>query len=294
VTGAVPFPGGTALEKVICHRTQEPAPAQALRRDLPPPVARVIRRLMAKKPAERYPTCADLLADLDRLVADGPDTVVDDGSKTLVSMRNLAGSLMHATRLRRWLDWRLLSTVVVLLVLTGWLAWRGDPTGPAAALPGPARPAPRPTLAGPWHIAGPFDLHRDAYRSLAPLGTAIDLGHTYPGKGGARVTWQPLTEFRAGDAINLRRFLHNEHASAFLYTRVELPHAMTLPVALSADDTLAVWLNGELVYSHPKPRGLADPDRTLLPLRAGVNELLIKVGNLGGAWAVSVQPSAGP
>jgi serine/threonine protein kinase len=60
LSGKVPFPGGSNLEKIIRHSTQEPMPLTQFRPDLPPRVVALAARLMAKDPAARYQTPAEL------------------------------------------------------------------------------------------------------------------------------------------------------------------------------------------------------------------------------------------
>src|SRR5581483_3324528 len=50
LAGHVPFPGGTSIDKLIRHSTDEPAPLEHLRPDVPVPVVAIVRRLMAKDP----------------------------------------------------------------------------------------------------------------------------------------------------------------------------------------------------------------------------------------------------
>lgn len=64
LTGEVPFPGGTPLEKVQAHAERTPRPASELRPDLPPGLARVLDRMMARDPAQRYQTPAEAAAAL--------------------------------------------------------------------------------------------------------------------------------------------------------------------------------------------------------------------------------------
>ncbi|MCC6418922.1 MAG: serine/threonine protein kinase [Gemmataceae bacterium] len=82
LTGQVPFPGGTSLEKLVRHGSEEPVPAEALRPDLIPPVSAVVRRLMAKDPAARYQTPAELAAALAPFCEPGPIdwSVLDTGT----------------------------------------------------------------------------------------------------------------------------------------------------------------------------------------------------------------------
>ncbi|MBX9579476.1 MAG: protein kinase, partial [Gemmataceae bacterium] len=64
LTGQVPYPGGTPLEKLLRHQTDRPLPVSQLRRGVPAGVAAVVERLMAKHPADRFQTPAEVVADL--------------------------------------------------------------------------------------------------------------------------------------------------------------------------------------------------------------------------------------
>jgi WD40 repeat protein/tRNA A-37 threonylcarbamoyl transferase component Bud32 len=64
LTGSVPFPSGKPVEKLYRHRYEEPVPVQRLRSDVPPAVAFVVRKLMAKQPDQRFQTPAELAAAL--------------------------------------------------------------------------------------------------------------------------------------------------------------------------------------------------------------------------------------
>jgi serine/threonine protein kinase len=64
LTGRVPFPGDTPLEKLIRHTTEAAKPVERLRRETPPGVAAIVRRLMAKDPAARFQTPAAVAAAL--------------------------------------------------------------------------------------------------------------------------------------------------------------------------------------------------------------------------------------
>jgi hypothetical protein len=64
LAGHPPFPEGTALDKLIAHAERTPRPLTELRGDLPPQLARVVQRMMAKAPADRYQTPAEVAAAL--------------------------------------------------------------------------------------------------------------------------------------------------------------------------------------------------------------------------------------
>jgi serine/threonine-protein kinase len=72
LTGQVPFPAGTSMEKLIRHSSMEPTPAEALRPDLPPEIAAILRKMMAKKPEDRYQTPAELVTVLEPYSVSGP------------------------------------------------------------------------------------------------------------------------------------------------------------------------------------------------------------------------------
>jgi serine/threonine-protein kinase len=72
LTGRVPFPGGTSMEKLVRQSSEEPMPVEELRPDVPLAVAAIVRRLMAKEPGDRFATPADLAAALEPLSRPGP------------------------------------------------------------------------------------------------------------------------------------------------------------------------------------------------------------------------------
>jgi uncharacterized protein (TIGR03067 family) len=59
LAGRPPFPEGTAVQKVMAHAQRQPRPLGELRKDVPPALARVVERMMAKDPARRYQTPAE-------------------------------------------------------------------------------------------------------------------------------------------------------------------------------------------------------------------------------------------
>jgi serine/threonine-protein kinase len=69
LTGRVPFPGGTFVQKALRHQREEPTPLERLRPDVPAAVAAVVRRLMAKRPEDRSQTPAEAAATLVNLLS---------------------------------------------------------------------------------------------------------------------------------------------------------------------------------------------------------------------------------
>jgi serine/threonine protein kinase len=77
LTGRPPFPGGTTQEKLHRHRTQEPTPVEELRPGLPADFLALVRRLMAKRPEDRFATAAEVKAELEKWVSGEPVRPMD-------------------------------------------------------------------------------------------------------------------------------------------------------------------------------------------------------------------------
>lgn len=62
-----------------------------------------------------------------------------------------------------------------------------------------------------------------------------------------------------------------------------------VPMKVGSDDSIKVWLNGEVVHNNPVNRGAGDfQDDFKVNLVAGANVLLVKVSERGGGWSMFV------
>jgi serine/threonine-protein kinase len=66
LSGRPPFEGGDMINKIFRQRLDDPEPLEKIARGVPSAFAAIIRKLMAKKPQERYQNCVELRADLAR------------------------------------------------------------------------------------------------------------------------------------------------------------------------------------------------------------------------------------
>jgi serine/threonine-protein kinase len=64
LSGKPPFPDGTSNDKIFAHQFKDPVQLERIRPDVPAKLGAVIRKMMAKKPAERYLTPAELANEL--------------------------------------------------------------------------------------------------------------------------------------------------------------------------------------------------------------------------------------
>jgi hypothetical protein len=155
-----------------------------------------------------------------------------------------------------------------------------------------APPAPAAPKFGAWHYLGPLDnTGMRGFDTPHPCETKLDLKAVYEGKDKEKIAWKEA-KFADGAVNNLALFKpqHNVNAAVYLYRTIEVASAMELPISLGSDDTLTVWLNGQKVLANNVYRAAApDQDRVNLQLKAGKNDLLLKVCQGEGEWAFYFQ-----
>lgn len=166
----------------------------------------------------------------------------------------------------------------------------------------PGAPFPEPENVAPprWLVLGPFPQEgsREAaldHDYLATLGgeaapriaaaTTLDVGGRH----------QNVTEV-ASDAERGVDFaaLYKEGTDfqiAYAYGELSWPRDEVVAASFGSDDGAAVWVNGQRVHHLVTPgRGLEpDSDHFAVPLRAGKNQLLVKVENGSGGWGFALR-----
>jgi serine/threonine protein kinase len=81
LSGRVPFPDGSLVQRVMAHVEKTPPSLATFRSDLPPDLLRVLSRMMAKSPRERYQTPAEVATALE------PFTKLVSAAPTLIQPR---------------------------------------------------------------------------------------------------------------------------------------------------------------------------------------------------------------
>ncbi len=92
LSGHVPFPGNTLSQKIAARLHSEPKPLEGLRPDLPPGLVAVVRRMMAKRPEDRYRTPAEAAAALQPFCQPPP------ASQSGVALPSASGPWSAATQ----------------------------------------------------------------------------------------------------------------------------------------------------------------------------------------------------
>ncbi len=156
LTGEPPFKGENAMVVGVMHLTKPPEPLESKRPDLPPSFCRVIHRMLAKDPADRFSSPKVLLAELRKIYAEHvgeswpenlPDLESSEWSATMTApaIKKLeeAMRLSQRRKSRRWVFAVVALWVVGLAVGTLIGYWRineppllaGIPTQPALTVP---------------------------------------------------------------------------------------------------------------------------------------------------------------
>ncbi|MBL8798140.1 MAG: protein kinase [Planctomycetia bacterium] len=97
LTGRPPFPGNTLAQKLLRHQQAEPQPLRQARPDAPANLERVLARMLAKQPARRYQTPAEVahaLAALSGMAGAAPEAVSDSSRLRWHWWRWLAAGLL--------------------------------------------------------------------------------------------------------------------------------------------------------------------------------------------------------
>jgi len=96
LTGRPPFIGESPLSVAYQHVREDPAPPSQLDPDIPPEVDAIVLKAMAKNPANRYQSAADMRADIERALAGQPvrATPVLTNPTTLLAPASGAGSTL--------------------------------------------------------------------------------------------------------------------------------------------------------------------------------------------------------
>jgi hypothetical protein len=142
---------------------------------------------------------------------------------------------------------------------------------------------------GPWYEAGPFAAKEGAALHTAPFWPeASPSGEQDLAAKDATGAWRWRLRPDLGQT-GMATFPADVSA-VYLYREILTREAGRFAVGLGSDDSLRVWLNGELVHDRDVGRGLVPgEDQLALQLRAGANHLLVKVVNRAGSFAFAFQ-----
>ena len=143
-------------------------------------------------------------------------------------------------------------------------------------------------IAGPrpdaWLVAGPFPNADDLAALAAQVAADTDAAGSWEIKRARPNGLLSFTELATDPA-------ETANATAVATAWITAPQDMTVPVLFGSDDGAVVMINGEPVHVDRTTHG-ASPFANLLqiPLRAGVNRVIVAVENAGGDFGFHFRP----
>jgi hypothetical protein len=128
---------------------------------------------------------------------------------------------------------------------------------------------------GNWYQLGPIEKPgRQAFDQTLGPETQVDLS-----KGVGAADWQEKPELADGKVHELPSTV----GATYFYRNLHAPAAAMVQLSLGSDDAIKVFLNGKEVLANFAARAAAaDQESLQLDLRAGDNDLLLKIVNTGG------------
>ncbi|MFA0733420.1 MAG: hypothetical protein BKPUNTRY_002990 [Candidatus Fervidibacter sp.] len=105
------------------------------------------------------------------------------------------------------------------------------------------------------------------------------------------LSWREIRIADPQGVVDLTQFFRQtEWVACYAYTEFVVDSDMDAELRIGSDDSVKVWLNGQLVHQFGGMRALTvDQDRVRARLRKGVNRLLLKVTQSGGGWEFCVR-----
>lgn len=146
-----------------------------------------------------------------------------------------------------------------------------------------------------WHTIGPFRVgsRDEAFRTAFPPEREVDFDFTYEEGHLAwleRDTWQDAR-------VHYLSYIPDDSESncaSYAFRTVEVREPTSVLVSLGSLKGLKAWVNSELVLSTDPTRSIApDQEQLRLDLRAGTNELLLKLTNDEGPYGFYFEPFYG-
>ena len=138
--------------------------------------------------------------------------------------------------------------------------------------------------AGQWHLLGPVpgaDFADARDRLFAPERDGVQLGRLQEG-----LRWRHRPDF-----VDHRvHSLSGANSAFYLHRTLQAAAACEVTLSLGSDDAIAVWCNGrEVLRKDVAGAAQLDQHRVDVALRAGDNDLLLKVTNGGGVGGFAFQ-----
>ncbi len=146
-----------------------------------------------------------------------------------------------------------------------------------------------------WLLCGPFPnplYSGESVDYLASLGGELQAHPTvwseveWPAE--KRIRWWKYTS-PVPSVVDLAKiFDENTRVLAYAFCQIESSHEQMVKATFGSNDGIEIIFNGQRLFSyHAKRNLMPDEDQVMLPLKPGVNHLLLKMFQGKGDWGFS-------
>lgn len=150
-----------------------------------------------------------------------------------------------------------------------------------------------------WRLFGVFDnANNEGMNKVYPPEEWMGRGVPSGLEGEKRTAWSFPSFLEGGMRtpvyIDFLRYfgeaMRNRQVVAYALTYIYSPQDQEAVLSIGSDDGCVIWVNGEKVYAYLAPRvARADEDKANILLRKGWNEVLVKLGQVGGDWGFYIR-----
>lgn len=142
-----------------------------------------------------------------------------------------------------------------------------------------------------WSIVGPLPDHDRLMTSdLVDPTKPVDVSKPIQ-VDGQSFSWKPLNVDDVSGKVDFARTFENDGSlGAYLYAELVSDREQNAQFKIGSNDECFIHLNGEKVFEFARGR-VWEPDQNeaFVTIKKGVNRILMKVLNSGGAWASSLR-----
>jgi hypothetical protein len=253
-----------------------------------------IRFSIFADPAQLTFLTPELIAQADTLFRQAEAVVQND--PTLLKRVELAHLPIHYTRLffftiggRAYLSVEEMPAILAefkRILVDHHIQQLGEQNGKQAIADFIQRVEKRLSFVTDWWILGPFDnTDRAGFDMVYPPETIIDLTRKYTGIRQQTIKWTHYENELSGYIDFAKLLQPSEVGVAYAYRTFDARQETNMVVGIGSNDGVKLWVNDQLLLNKKASRVAAPNQETLtIPLKRGMNTVLIKIDQLGGGW----------
>ena len=190
LVGRPPFDEPSVRRVLNAHLRSEPVPIEAQNPDVPDRVAQIVRRAMAKNPADRFETAGAMAAALRKVLGEPPRHVTPTNQQLADALPNRTVSFWEQVKPRGAGGWLVLGALALLALVL--LVPKGEV--------GKSR-EPRPVAPSSLAVLAPEAVPQGSVPAYLSEGLAGEIINVLQGHGGMRVTPQASSFALSGKHI---------------------------------------------------------------------------------------------